>query len=88
MKISELKKEDILEYSYSNSVYRNEDNELIIETKIKRDMVMFVTKDGNTCAFGGMFSYDFRDLKFLKVWREAESGNYEVIYDEKTVINK
>lgn len=70
MKIKDLKKNDIIEYSS-----RRGKNDF----EIDRDLVMFST--GQVCAFGGMFSYDLRNLILIKVWREDENGEYRVIYE-------
>jgi hypothetical protein len=74
MELKDLKKNDLIEYSYLKikgqppAVERN-----VIQVTISKD----------TVVFGGMFSFDFRDMKILKVWREdpLQSGVYAMIYD-------
>ena len=75
MEIKDLKKNDIIEYSHTIS--RN-----LSEVEIKRDIVSMVISD-RTVVFGGTFSFDYENLKILKVWRESESKEYVLTYESQ-----
>ena len=70
MNVKDLKKNDVIEYSkrWGHSDF-----------DIDRDLVTMATD--HICVFGGMFSYDLQNLILIKVWRENDNGEYEVIYE-------
>ena len=74
MKINELKKNDVIEYSRADGMDTFTED---------RDLVTMVggKKPGGIIVFGGMFHYELRNLVLTKVWRENEDSEYKVIYE-------
>lgn len=71
MELKDLKKKDLIEYEYE---FREDD-----VLKIKRDIVSMVVSNG-TIVIGGVFSFDYKRFKILKLWREVDSGEYALVY--------
>lgn len=72
MEIKDLKRNDLVEFSYHFGAGSS--------VRIEREVVTAIISDA-TLVIGGTFSFDYDNFQIQKVWRESNLDEYVLIYN-------